>query len=97
MKINTGEFVQAGVTADRVTELTEKFGYQALIDELSANEVVYVSFINKDLTVVADSNPDDIGVSYADDQTIKDVAVDGKSSASEYFYEAENKDVYDVL
>ena len=79
-------------------ELTEKFGYQALIDELASDEnIVYASFIDKDLVGVADSNKDNIGKSYQDDEAIKKVAIDGEMTAEEYFYEPENTKVYDVL
>ena len=98
VRSSTGEFVQAGVSADRVLELTEKFGYQALIDELAADDsIVYASFIDKDLIGVADSNTDNIGKNYQEDETIKKVALDGEMSAKEYFYETENTNVYDVL
>ncbi len=95
---SAGEFIQAGVSADRVLELTEKFGYQALIDELVSDEsIVYASFIDRDLIGVADSNKDDVGKSYQDDETVKKVALDGEMSAKEFFDEAENANVYDVL
>lgn len=98
IRSSTGEFVQAGVSADRVLELTEKFGYQALIDELASDDsIVYASFIDKDLIGVADSNTDNIGKNYQEDETIKKVALDGEMSAKEYFFETENTNVYDVL
>jgi len=98
VRSNTGEFVQAGVSADRVLELTEKFGYQALIDELATDEtIVYASFIDNDLIGVADSNKDNLGKSYQDDENIKKVALDGEMSAKEFFYETENTNVYDVV
>ncbi|MDP2842899.1 MAG: chemotaxis protein, partial [Acetobacterium sp.] len=50
LRSSTGEFVQAGVSANRVLELTEKFGYQALIDELASDDsIVYASFIDQNL------------------------------------------------
>ncbi|MBI4858528.1 MAG: HAMP domain-containing protein [Acetobacterium woodii] len=98
VKSNTGEFVQAGIAADRVLELTDKFGYQALIDELASDEnIVYASFINNDLIGVADSNKDDINKSYQDDEAVKKVANDGEMRAKEYYYAAERTNVYDVL
>ncbi|WP_303870280.1 methyl-accepting chemotaxis protein [Acetobacterium wieringae] len=98
MKTSTDEFVQAGVTADRITDLTERFGYQALIDELSANDqIVYAGFIDQDLTLVADTHSEDIGSSYTDNEAVKAAAIDGQSSASEYYYEAGQARVYDVL
>ncbi|WP_050739839.1 methyl-accepting chemotaxis protein [Acetobacterium bakii] len=98
IKTGTGGFVQAGVTADRVMELTQKFGYQALIDEMSsADSIVYATFVDKNLVGIADSNPDLIGKSYAENENIKASALEGKSSAFEYFYDVEQIDVYDVL
>ncbi len=98
IRSNTGEFVQAGVSADRVLELTEKFGYQALIDELVSDEsIVSASFIDKDLVGVANSNKDDIGRSYQEDETIKKVALDGEMIAQELFDETENANVYNVI
>ncbi|PKM60440.1 MAG: chemotaxis protein [Firmicutes bacterium HGW-Firmicutes-4] len=98
VRSSTGEFVQAGVSADRVLELTEKFGYQALIDELVSDEsIVYASFIDKNLIGVADSDSEDIGINYQEDESIKKAALDGEMMAEEYFYEAENVKVYDVL
>ncbi|PKM75107.1 MAG: chemotaxis protein [Firmicutes bacterium HGW-Firmicutes-17] len=98
VRSSTGEFVQAGVSADRVLELTEKFGYQALIDELASDEsIVYASFIDKGLIGVADSNKDNLGKGYQDDVNVKMVALEGEMSAREFFYEPENTNVYDVL
>ena len=98
IRSNTGEFLQAGVSADRVLELTEKFGYQALIDELVSDEnIVSASFIDKDLVGVADSNKDNIDKSYQDDETIKKVALEGEMVARELFDEVANANVYNVV
>jgi methyl-accepting chemotaxis protein len=98
LRSSTGEFVQAGVSANRVLELTEKFGYQALIDELASDDsIVYASFIDQNLIAVADSDSEDIDINYQDDESIKKAAIDGEMIAEEYFYEAENVNVYDVL
>lgn len=98
IRSNTGEFVQTGVSADRVLELTEKFGYQALIDELVSDEnIVSASFIDKDLVGVADSNKDNIDKSYQDDETIKKVALEGEMVARELFDEVANANVYNVV
>jgi Signal transduction histidine kinase len=81
-----------------VLELTGKFGYQALIDELASDDsIVFASFIDKNLIAVADSDSNDIGKSYQDDEAIKKVAIDGERNASEYFYEDENVNVYDIV
>jgi methyl-accepting chemotaxis protein len=98
VRSGSGEFVQAGVSADRVLELTEKFGYQALIDELAADKsIVYASFIDQDLVDVADSNADNVGASRQDDQAIRKVALDGEMSAKESFNATQKTSVYEVL
>lgn len=98
IKSNGGEFVQAGVSADRVLELTERFGYQALIGELASDEnIVYASFIDKELNAVADSDSENIGKNYQNDETIKQVAIDGEMKAYEYFDASQNETAYEVL
>ena len=98
VKTNTGEFVQAGVTADRAIELTEKFGYQSLINEISSDEnIVYMSFIDDRLETIAASNEDDLGITYNDNKAIKASVTQGESSASEYYYDAEGVNVYEIV
>jgi methyl-accepting chemotaxis protein len=97
VKKSSGGFVQVGIDANRIKELTERFSYQRLVDELGKNEnVVYALFIDKNLKAVAHSNKERIGIQLTDEGS-KTAAVNGKPYASEYFYEAGNVQVYDVL
>jgi methyl-accepting chemotaxis protein len=97
IRSNTGEFVQAGVSADRVLEMTEKFGYQSLINEMSADEsIVYASFIDPDFLVVADSDEATVGTS-DEGVSVKKAIQDNQMSAKEAFYKAKNANVYEVI
>jgi len=92
-----GQFAQIGLNADRVQELTDDFSYQSLVDEVGAEEgLVYALFINKDLEAIAHSNHDRIGIELTDDGS-KTAAIDGEFSSSEFYYEAEDVEVYDVI
>lgn len=92
-----GQFAQIGLNADRVQELTDEFSYQSLVDEIGAEEdLVYALFINKDLEAIAHSNHERIGIELTDANS-KKAAVDGELASSEFFYESENVEVYDVV
>ncbi|WIF94018.1 methyl-accepting chemotaxis protein [Caminicella sporogenes] len=92
-----GGFVQVGMLANKVYELTEKFNYQALVEKLAKdNDIVFALFIDKDLKAVAHSNKDRIGKKFTD-LGVRTAVIDGKPYASEYFYKPKQVDVYDVL
>ncbi len=98
VKFADGTFVQAGLNADKVNELTDQFKYQKLIENLAENEeVVYALFIDKDLKVAAHSDTDRIGLDLSEDKGAISAVVEGKPYASEYFYEGANVDVYDLV
>lgn len=93
-----GTIIQSGINADHINELTEEFGYQTLIDELESNEeIVYASFINKDLEVVADSNPEKIGEDRSSDKKIASAVADGNTNASEQTFDKDKIKVYDII
>lgn len=98
VKFADGTFVQAGLNADKVNELTDQFKYQKLIENLAENEeVVYALFIDKDLKVAAHSDTDRIGLDLSEDKGAISAVVEGKPYASEYFYEGANVHVYDLV
>lgn len=98
VKFADGTFVQAGLNADKVNELTDQFKYQKLIENLAENEeVVYALFIDKDLKAAAHSDTDRIGLDLSEDKGAISAVVEGKPYASEYFYEGANVDVYDLV
>lgn len=94
---SNGYFVQIGLDANEVHELTDEFSYQSLVDEIGAEEdLVYALFIDKNLKAVAHSNRDRVGIELTDAGS-KSAAVDGEFYSSTYTYDAENVEVYDVV
>ncbi|AKL94648.1 methyl-accepting chemotaxis sensory transducer [Clostridium aceticum] len=92
-----GTFVQVGVIADRVQELTETFSYQRLVEDLAVNqEVVYALLMDRNLEVIAHSNKNEIGVVF-DDEGSKSAAIDGIPYAQIWPYETEEVTVYDII
>lgn len=96
-KSNSGNYIQVGILANIVNNMTESFSYQSLVDEISKkNTIVYALFINKDLEAIAHSNHERIGIKLDDAGSIS-AAKDGKEFSSEFYYTAEKVKVYDVL
>lgn len=93
-----GSFIQVGINANHVNSLTEQFELQKLVEELASNEeIVYALFIDEDLKAAAHSNTDRIGLDLSEDKGAISAVVEGKPYSSEYFYEAEKVQVYDVI
>lgn len=60
-----GTFIQIGITANEVENLTRRFNYQTLIEKLTSGEdVLHVTFIDRNLKTIADSDKKDIGTVY---------------------------------
>lgn len=92
-----GGFVQVGILANTINQLSQRFSFQNLVEDLATNEnIVYALFIDKNLKAVAHSDKDRIGIELTDEGS-KTAAVDGKPYTSEFTYEVENVKVYDVL
>jgi len=97
-KTPDGYYIQIGINADNINTLTEQFETQKLVEELaSSEEIVYALFIDKDLKAVAHSNTSRIGLDLSEDKGSISAVVEGKPYASEYFYEGEQVQVYDVV
>lgn len=97
VQATNGYFVQVGINADRVEALKKEFSYQTIMDEVAESEdIVYGLFINKDAVAVAHSNHDRIGKKLTDDNSIAG-AVHGEFASSEFYYETEDVNVYDIV
>lgn len=91
-------FVQVGVRANIVKTLTEKFSYQTLVKDIASNDnIIYALFIDKDLKSIAHSKPERVGIDLSNDKGAKTAILEKKAYATEYFYEVEREDVYDVV
>ncbi|HHX59862.1 MAG TPA: methyl-accepting chemotaxis protein [Epulopiscium sp.] len=89
-------FVQIGIAADAVQELTNIFGYQTLLEEIaSTEEIAYAVLINTNFEAIAHSNKERIGIVF-DGKDSQTAVNDGVPYSSESYYEAENIRVYDI-
>jgi methyl-accepting chemotaxis protein len=92
-----GTFVQVGIIADTVQELTQRFRYQNIVEDLaSGNNINYALFLDTNAIVLASSYLEEIGIQLDDEGSIT-AAVNKKTYADEFFDETENVKVYDVL
>ena len=98
LKTPDGYYIQIGINADHVNSLTEQFESQRLVEELaSSEEIVYALIISNDLKAVAHSNKERIGLDLSEDKGAVTAIVEGKPYSSEYFYEGDKVEVYDVV
>lgn len=92
-----GFFVQVVIDAKEVAELTERFSYQTLIDDVGAHENVdYVLIMDTSATVLASSDPEEVGVTLDDEGSILG-ARDGVSFAGLYTEEETGLTSYDIV
>lgn len=83
-----GTFMQIGITANKVENLTRKFNYQTLVKNLAQDEnVLHVVFVDKDLKTIADSDLNDMGTVY-DKNKEKEMqkALEGTISTKDSYY-----------
>lgn len=92
-----GTFVQVGIIANRVQELTQSFSYQKLLQDIALEEeIAYALLMNKDLETIAHSDEEEIGKVF-DDEGSKSAAITGVPYSQEWYYEKEDITVLDVL
>ena len=90
LKDTDGYFIQVGIAADRVQQLTESFEFQTILEEAgSRDEIAYITLVDKNFEVVGSSNKDLIGLSFASDESIKSAVIDNEPAYQERYYEAE--------
>lgn len=93
-----GTFVQVGIEAEYIYDLTEQFSYQNLMEDLGSNEeIVYAVFTDTDLQATAHSIEDRIGLDLSDDEGTISAIVDGEIYTSEYEFGDEKIPVYDIV
>jgi len=97
LKANNGQFVQVGLDAAAVQNLTEKFSYQNIVEEIASDEFLeYAIFIDQNYSSIAHSDRELIGFEYTDEGT-HTAAIEGKPYSQIYYYEPSEVNVYDVL
>ena len=97
LKDSDGYFIQVGISADRIQELTKSFEYQTILEEVgSRDEIAYITLVDKNLEVAGSSDVDLIGLSFDSDESIKSAVLDNEPAYQERYYEAKDIDVYDI-
>ncbi|NLY45740.1 MAG: methyl-accepting chemotaxis protein [Tissierella sp.] len=93
-----GTSIQVGIDPDYLSNLTEEFSYQRLIEDLASNEkVVYALFTDTNLQVSAHSIKDRIGLDLSQDEGTIAAIVNGVPYTSEYEFGDEKIPVYDIV
>lgn len=92
-----GTFVQVGVIANKVNDLTASFDFQYALEEIAQGDEVYnVMLINNEFEVIASSDQSKIGIVYADDEATKMAIIEEKAN-SQIYQETEEVKYLDVL
>ncbi|SNT07172.1 methyl-accepting chemotaxis protein [Anaerovirgula multivorans] len=92
-----GTFVQVGILANTVENMSQRFSIQRFVEDLAENEdIVYALFMDKSLKTIAHNNKDEIGIVF-DDIGSKTVVEEGTPYSQEWYYEEEGISVYDVI
>lgn len=87
IKYSDGSMLQIGFNANYVNEITQRFSYQNLLDNLVQDEeIVYALFIDTNLKAVAHSDPSRIGLDLSDDPASRLAVIDKQSSSDRYMY-----------
>lgn len=96
VKDGSDGIIQVGLSANIVQELTDIFGYQTLLEEITENEeIAYAMLINTDFQSIAHSNRERVGIIFSDEAS-KSAVNDEMTHTRERYYEAEDVDVYDI-
>ncbi len=86
LRNDDGTFIQVGIRANNVRELTDSFSYQTLVEKLEKNEqIIYAAFINNELENEADSRKDKVG-EQRDSELIQSVVKTGENHFEEKSY-----------
>lgn len=92
-----GFFVQVVIDAKEVAELTDRFSYQTLIEDVGAHENVdYVLMMDTTATVIASNDPEEVGETLDDEGSITG-ARDGVSFAGLYTDDESGLTSYDIV
>jgi methyl-accepting chemotaxis protein len=97
IKRSNGGVIQIGILANKIQSFSDSVGYQALVSNIGEDpDIVYALFIDKDLNAAAHSEKDRIGIKLEDEGSKKAV-LEGQVYTSEYFYDKEGVNVYDII
>lgn len=97
MRDTDGYFLQLGIEADVIYELTRQYEYQTIIERfVNQNpEILYALVVDKNYMSIADTDLEDIGVDYTGDEAYK-LALQGRTTSSEWFYEKIGENILEI-
>lgn len=91
-------FVQVGIRANDVQELTDRFGFQSLIDKLVQEEnIIYAEFIGTDFTFIANSDIEKVGTDASWNPDVETAFSSETPIVKELFSDQYQIDVFEVL
>lgn len=98
VKNPNGTVVQVGILANVIQEMTDKFSYQTLVDELTKNseEVIYAYVIDKNMKVTAHSDIGKVGNLLENEERI-DAFKNKTAYTNEAVHEESGKRVYNIM
>lgn len=97
MRADNGGFVQVSISANRVKEASDRFNVQTLLNDLTQNEsIVYIAYIDKNLTAAAHSNSELAGTKFTDAGS-REAVQSGKEFAAQSFYDEDNINICNVI
>lgn len=89
-------FIQVGVAADRINDLTDAFSYQTLISEIAlSDDIAYATLVDRDMQVIAHSDEERIGLTL-DNPDILYSNTEEVEHAVKTYYAPAGVDVYSV-
>lgn len=96
LKAPNGDFVQIGINANRIQELTEAFDHQKFLEDISQDEEIeYALFLDTKGQVIAHVNKEEIGMIIDDEGSIS-AAINGVPFVQEWYYEESGVEVLDI-
>ena len=93
-----GTFMQLGINAGYINDLTEQFSYQRLLDNIGQrDEIVYAVFIDKNLQATSHSIKDRIGLDLSEDKGAISAVSNNTPYVSQNEFGDEKIPVYDIV
>jgi len=98
VKNPNGGFVQVGILANVIQDLTDKFSFQNLVENIEKNndEIIYATVLDRNAKVIAHNNKESIGEVLEDIGSVKG-AKEGKEYTGEYYCEELGIRVFHVV
>lgn len=98
VKSSDGTFVQLGIDARQIVELTQRFSNQRVVRGLGSNdEIIYALFIDTSLKAAAHSNLDRVGIDLSSDELVVSSILNKESYSKVIEYGPEKIRTLDII